>query len=292
MTRSLYTDYSLISKLFPGSREDFLCALIETYVREKYAIVNYLYFASAMKYRLFEYQDNARFAAYKQALGDSSLFLTDGIALQVFAFFVRMIGSESKWWLENLNGTDLTPYILTELPRQGMVSVYLYNLYDPRIGKTSEWVEKTIEAFVVKFPEVKLAWHYSELYQKRGETISLDTIAAIPDESDFKIFLNCTGSPFQEIWAYEHLDFFRQHRFIVLNSGGVVDFISGFEKRAPTIFVKLRVFETLWRLLMNPKKNLPKFLSMFGIVRVLAKTLAGSILNSTTAIKRNVTRKK
>ena len=87
--KSLYTDFSLLQKLFPGNREDFLQALISEYEKNGFTVVNYLYFASAMKYRLFEHQENPVHAQYKKALVESDFFLTDGIALQVFAYFYR-----------------------------------------------------------------------------------------------------------------------------------------------------------------------------------------------------------
>lgn len=262
----IHTDYSLIHRLFTGTREDFIESLISVYGQKKYAIVNYLYFASAMKNRLFEYQENPHHKIYKQALQESNFFLADGIALQVFSFAVKMLGFAPRpWAVQSLNGTDLTPYILGELPKHGTVSVYLYNVYDPRIGKTQEWIEKSVESFQAKFPKVRLVWNHNELYQQRGKDISLEELKKVSsaDESQFKLFLNCTGSPFQEIWTHENRDFFIQNHFIALNSGGFIDYISGFEKRAPSIFVRLRVFETLWRILINPRKNLPKFLSMF-----------------------------
>lgn len=264
--RQTYTDYSLVHTLFSGKREDFLSALLSEYEAKGFVIVNYLYFASAMKYRLFEYQENSRDVQYKTALQSSSFFLTDGIALQIFAFFIRMFGNEkSNCWLHNLNGTDITPYLLQELPKQGTVSVYLYNLYDPRIGKTEEWIQKALESFRSKFPQVHLIWNHSELYTERGSYMPFEELeqTSANDRAQYKLFLNCTGSPFQEIWAEENREFLKKQGFIVLNSGGVIDFISGFEKRAPGLLVRLRVLETFWRILSNPRKNLPKFLSMF-----------------------------
>ncbi|MDP2104342.1 MAG: hypothetical protein Q8K26_05470, partial [Candidatus Gracilibacteria bacterium] len=129
----IHTNYSLIHQLFTGTREDFLGSLIAVYGQKKYAIVNYLYFASAMKNRLFEYQEDPNYIVYKKALQESTFFLADGIALQVFSFAVKMLSfAPGPWRIQSLNGTDLTPYILNELPKHGTVSVYLYNVYDPR----------------------------------------------------------------------------------------------------------------------------------------------------------------
>jgi hypothetical protein len=60
---------------------------------------------------------------------------------------------------------------------------------------------------------------------------------------------------------------------LVLNVWWFVDFYSGFEKRAPERVVKLRVWETIRRILDNPKKNGKKFLAMFGVFRLIWKKL-------------------
>lgn len=158
--------------------------------------------------------------------------------------------------------------------------MYLYNLYDPRIGKDREWIDRATKAFRSKFPQVNLVWNHAELYTERGSHMPFEKLARVSSEDTarYKLFLNCTGSPFQEVWAGENQEFLRKQGFIVLNSGGVIDFISGFEKRAPGIMVRLRVFETFWRILTNPRKNLPKFLSMFGVFRIIGKSLIGGIL--------------
>lgn len=218
----LSTDFSLISRLYSGSREDFLESLLSNYQANGFSIVNYLYFASATKYRLFESPLSERDVEYKRSLTDGDFLLPDGIALQVFAYVTRFLArSKDRHWIENLNGTDLTPFLLNELPNRGTVSVYLYNLYDPKIGKTEEWIEKSLQAFRAKFPRIHLVWNHTELYANRGKTLdfhSLET-ARMFDLRDFALFLNCTGSPFQEIWIEKHREFFEKNRFIVLNSG-------------------------------------------------------------------------
>ncbi|USN57077.1 MAG: hypothetical protein H6766_01015 [Candidatus Peribacteria bacterium] len=56
-----------------------------------------------------------------------------------------------------------------------------------------------------------------------------------------------------------------------------MDFVSGFETRAPEWVVKARVLETPYRILSRPRKNLKKFLRMFGIVRIRKKQLVNSL---------------
>ena len=62
-----------------------------------------------------------------------------------------------------------------------------------------------------------------------------------------------------------------------MNVGGFIDFASWFEKRAPKWMVKGRVFETFYRLFTNPKKNIKKFLVMFGAFRVMGKKILSKL---------------
>lgn len=98
--------------------------------------MNFLYFANAMRFRLWEKSRDERDVAYKTALYTSDFLLPDGIALQVWDYCVHAPRSR----LHNLNGTDLTPKILraasdhctlTGAPLQ----ICILSLYDTRIGK-------------------------------------------------------------------------------------------------------------------------------------------------------------
>ncbi len=87
------------------------------------------------------------------------------------------------------------------------------------------------------------------------------------------VLLLARGTPRQEIWADEHIDKIRKHKLLVLSVGGLFDFLSGDEHRAPLRMRKARVLETPWRILTNPAKNLRKFVRMFGIVRYRTKQI-------------------
>ncbi len=62
---------------------------------------------------------------------------------------------------------------------------------------------------------------------------------------------------------------FIDNQLMVINAGGFIDFVAGYEKRAPQWVVKARVLETFWRVITNPKKNFKKFAAMFGVLRLL-----------------------
>jgi UDP-N-acetyl-D-mannosaminuronic acid transferase (WecB/TagA/CpsF family) len=60
----------------------------------------------------------------------------------------------------------------------------------------------------------------------------------------------------------------QENNIIVINAGGFVDFLSGFEQRAPKRVRKIRVGETFWRIACNPRKNFKKMRWMFGVFRL------------------------
>ncbi len=263
----------MIDTLFSGDKKAALDQLLQLYKQKRFAIVSFLYFANAMKRQLFEDPGGdenylKKRQKYLSALQDSDFLLADGIALQVFSKFA------TSMQVENLNGTDFIPYFLQEISKDYSVSVYLYQCYDPTKGKKSDslqaWVDALKEQFWVSIP-----WSDQCLYQERGQNFSFDVLqqASDDDKSEVKVFLNCTWTPFQEVRTNEHRLFFEKHEMIVFNAGGLIDFISWFETRAPDRVVKARVLETFRRIATKPKKNLHKFLAMFGIVRFLRKPL-------------------
>jgi UDP-N-acetyl-D-mannosaminuronic acid transferase (WecB/TagA/CpsF family) len=94
------------------------------------------------------------------------------------------------------------------------------------------------------------------------------------DTSNIKIFFNCTGTPFQEIRFMEHEKKLRDFGFLMISAGGTIDYMTGFEERAPDRVVKARVLETFWRICLHPGKNFKKFWWMFGVMRYWGKKIA------------------
>lgn len=92
----------------------------------------------------------------------------------------------------------------------------------------------------------------------------------------YRILLVCKGTPHQELRVARNHQRFMDAGVLVINAGGRIDYLSGFERRAPQRVVKARVLETFWRVVMHPKKNAKKFLVMFGILRRWGKQLRKS----------------
>jgi len=255
----------MLDKIFVWDKVQATQEILQTYQQQWFCMVNFLYFANAMKWRLFEQPRDEKDTTYKDALSQWDLLLPDGIALQLFYKYYQ------KEPISNLNGTDFVPYLLWEITKNHSLSLYLYQCYDPAKGKTAESLQHWVDALQEMYPDARLPRADQCLYSRRGEEFDREWLAKIASEnsSEIKIFLHCTGTPFQEMWIQDHSDFFAQHWFLVLNAGGLIDYLTGYETRAPDWVIRARVLETFWRITKHPKKNLHKFLAMFGVCRFL-----------------------
>ena len=259
--------YSILHHIYMNDRDHALDDILQVY-REKWScIVHFLYFANMMHQRLLEWTPQLAQKKYLDALYWWDFLCADGIALQLFYRYSAF--GKRKYQPYNLNGTDLIPYLFEKLSQQYSVSVYVYQCYDPDHGKTLAVANHWISELQRKFPAISIPWSNTCLYTKRGEEFDRDWLDEVLkwDSADIKIFFNCTGTPFQEVWAHEHEAKLREHWFLVLSAWWTIDFISGYETRAPAWVVKARIFETFWRIVSKPHKNLKKFVRMFGIVR-------------------------
>lgn len=229
-------------------------------------IVNFLYFARAMKFDVYK---NEVQSDYKKALLHSDILCIDGIAMQIFDRVWQFL----FWWTrkrtDNLNGTDFLPYILDHT-RDKKIGIIMSTLYDPKLNKWPEWMEKWLQKLQKLYPHIDIIFKHQTDFKYRGEDFPLDEcIKKIKKERknyDHILFLNGIWWPKQEIRTEQHRSSFANTWVIIMNNGATLDYYSGFETRAPKRVVKIRVGETLWRIITQPKKNLKKFLAMFKIV--------------------------
>lgn len=78
------------------------------------------------------------------------------------------------------------------------------------------------------------------------------------------------GSPLQETWTEKNREHLRTHGCLVFTVGGLLDFFSGTEKRAPVWMRNIKI-EWLYRALSNPKKNLKKTLVSLQLLKFLIR---------------------
>lgn len=268
-----HTYMTLLHSLYPHTREQFLTDMLDIYTKKWSVMINFLYFANVMKWRLLEdiqdapYPEKAQI--YKKALEEWDFLLADGIALQLFT---RRHGLPQP---PNLNGTDLNPRLFSQLTQQGSVSVYLLQFYDPRIGKDETYLEKGIQVLEDRFPGLQVARAEQILYSDPERDAKVASLhlelcnKAASDTSDYKVFFNSLGTPIQEMTTYTHAQQLKKAGLIVLNAWWTIDYLTWLEERAPSRVVKARVLETFWRICTQPKKNLKKFLVMFGVLRYI-----------------------
>jgi len=266
-------DFSILDKLYLWSRDDAIDDIVRAYTSTWSCVVNYLYFTNLARERLVEWTPASVQKKYLQALHTGDFLFADGIALQLF--YRRFLSKPSGKMPENLNGTDLNPWLIEQLLKKSSVSLYLYQCYDPPKGKTVAYLQEGIRALKKKFPWLDMPRAEQCLYRDKGtdfDRVWVENLASA-DQSEVKIFFNCTWSPFQETWVMEHEQRLRALWFLIINAWGTIDYLTWFEKRAPQWVVRARVLETFRRITTKPKKNMKKFLWMFGFFRILAKNL-------------------
>lgn len=256
----------MLEKLYRDDTTQVLEDIVNCYKQKGFAVVNFLYFANAIQFHLFENPTLPKDKEYENALRAGDFLLPDGIALQVWNYAMN----KPKTWVSNLNWTDLTPRILEYITKKYTVELYIVSLYDDRIGKGKERLEIGIEKCRSHFGIENIYWFQTHFLDRGKEFPWEEWSQDNPPADDVcRIMMHCTGTPFQELWTEKHREWYEKQHMLVLNVGWFIDFFSGFEQRAPERVVRARVLETFWRITTNPKKNLKKFLAMFGVVRVL-----------------------
>lgn len=266
-------DFSLLNKIYLWSRAEAVRAVLDCYNTTWSCIVNFLYFTNLAHERLVEWTPEPAQQQYRDALQDGDFLFADGIALQLFyRWFAEWTSGAMP---ENLNGTDLNPLLIEYILQEHTTSMYLYQCYDPPKGKTVAFLQTGIDAVEQRFPWLHVHRSDQCLFREKGKEFAWTALeaAVAQDHAEVKIFFNCTGSPFQEFRVKEHEEKLRSLGLLIINAWGTIDYLSGFEKRAPQRVVKARVLETLWRIITKPKKNFTKFLKMFGFFRILRKNI-------------------
>jgi len=126
----------IIKKIYTGNRQTAINQMKKSYQTKGRLIISFLYFGNMMKRRLCETTENKTALQYKKALLESDYILPDGIALQVFCFFI------SRHWVKNLNGTEFILPLLKSFNNTAHISVI--EAYDINIGKGKNLINNAI----------------------------------------------------------------------------------------------------------------------------------------------------
>ncbi len=190
------------------------------------------------------------------ALNAADLSLADGVGIISAA---KRMGTPLS---ERVTGIDTGYDVLGRLAEAGG-SVYL-------IGAKPGVAELAAERLTEKLPGLCVVGTQHGYFDNDEEIIG-DIKETSPD-----LIIVCLGSPRQELWVHKH----RAELGGVgaaMCLGGALDVWSGNVKRAPRIFIKMRL-EWLWRMLCEPRRlaSLPKMVK-FRILTGKSRQKGGNI---------------
>lgn len=177
----------------------------------------------------------------RSALADADLSLADGVGIISAA---NRLGTPLP---ERVTGIDTGYDVLKKLAEIGG-SVYFF-------GAKQGVAEKTAEKLTEKLPGLRVVGTDHGYFDSDKEIIT-NIKEKKPD-----LLIVCLGSPRQEIWVNENKKKLSGVGAIMC-LGGALDVWAGNVKRAPALFIKLRL-EWLWRMLCEPKRftALPKMVN-------------------------------
>lgn len=267
---------SLLNKIFKWDFEDAYQAIINKYDEQSYWIINYIYFANITGKKIFDtnscWIDNKKFENmllseykelqrndisfnYRQSLLDSDFLLPDGIGLQLFYWLaVKLKRMSSKIsWLDNLNGTDFCLSFLDKLSKEKWkesIQVILYWAYQKELDVATKFLrDKWYNIIYTQNWYDNLDWNLVDIKLKNKSKYNI-----------LLIWRTTPDYPIQEIRSRSNLKKIKENNLLVFNQGWTFDFWAGKQKRAPKIFILLKL-EWLYRLIQDPKRNRKKVLN-------------------------------
>ncbi|MDZ7617296.1 MAG: WecB/TagA/CpsF family glycosyltransferase [Patescibacteria group bacterium] len=177
-------------------------------------------------------------ADYRAVLNAGSRVFGDGTGVRWAA---RMKGVRLR---DNVNGTDLTPELLADMPGRR------YFL----LGGDGETIRRAAARAEIQFPNwTQVGYHHgftSDRVSREGVIPEIN--AAGPD-----LLLVGMGNPRQERWIHQHRSELRVP--VCVGVGGLFDFWAGNVSRAPRWLRRLG-HEWLWRLFQQPTDKVRRYL--------------------------------
>jgi beta-1,4-glucosyltransferase len=177
---------------------------------------------------------------------ESVIIVNDGVGLDIAA---RLLGGGR--FVENLNGTDFTPYLFKSCPRP--LRVFLLGGSQEVLQRAADYARHQLGQVVVGVCD-----GYHDLRDRRRVIAAINRSA--PD-----VVLVALGNPIQEEWILEH----RQalDAGIVMGVGALFDFWAGSKPRAPVLMRKLRL-EWFYRVCLEPRRLVRRY--TVDIIKFLA----------------------
>ncbi len=171
---------------------------------------------------------------YSSILQRSDLVLPDGIGVQMGC---RIKGYHLK---DNVNGTDLFPKLLELLIKEDL-SLFL-------LGGTVEVNNNLVKYLKENYPKLKISGNHHGHFQ---HSVRNDDVIQKINENKSDVLLVAFGVPAQEIWINENFQFINSN--VIMGVGGLFDFYSGKNQRAP-VWVRELGLEWIYRIYQEPRR--------------------------------------
>lgn len=211
-------------KVYSKTKEEFKKSLEEKITKNEKTFI-----VTANPETLMIAENNGDF---KECLLDkNTVIVPDGIGVVKGA---KILGYKIP---ETITGVELCSKIL-EVCNEQKKSIYFF-------GAKQEVLDLLIKKIEKEYPNIIIAGYengYVEDKDKAYENIK----KLKPD-----VVLVAIGIPYQELLIYKNLKDF--DKGIFMGVGGSFDVLSGYKKRAPKIFIKLKL-EWLYRITTEPKR--------------------------------------
>lgn len=164
-------------------------------------------------------------------LKENAHLLFEGIGMKLAAYLL------GKGWLHDLNGTDLFPIVITHLVNKAIPIYFL--------GADESVVARAVERTFSLWPRALIVGYSSGFFTKADEHRIVQKVNA----SGAKVLLVGRGFPLQEEFSLCQRN--RLKVSLIWNVGGLFDFLSGDQPRAPFWMRKIGL-EWLFRLTREP----------------------------------------
>jgi N-acetylglucosaminyldiphosphoundecaprenol N-acetyl-beta-D-mannosaminyltransferase len=176
--------------------------------------------------------------SYRSVLTQSKLVLADGIGIRLAGAILNQNVRE------NVNGTDMLPYLCTALERAGM-TLYLLGGKPGIAEDASRWVAQ-------HYPKLAIAGIQDGYFSVEEESVVLSKMRrSKPD-----VVLIALGCPRQEKWIAQHLG--DTGAKVLIGVGGLLDFYSGRIPRAP-VWVRELGMEWFYRFYQEPGRMFHRY---------------------------------
>ncbi len=178
--------------------------------------------------------------AFANALRSFDFVFGDGTGIRWAA---RMRGHRM---LDNVNGTDLTPRLLSSAGSRHF-SYFLLGADQVTISKAADYARRS-------FPAWNLVGSHHGFVQSAEAS---ERVVSIINDVEPDVVLVGMGNPIQELWIQKHRS--QLHTKVCMAVGGLFDFWSGNVSRAPS-WLRGCGHEWIWRLWQQPSAKAKRYL--------------------------------